>query len=85
MYGMYAYGFFFSGVLVYNEVHNDVKDETYTAGNAIACFFGIIFGAMALGMTSPSMKAVSEGKIAGYSALQIIDRNPKIDMDDSTK
>lgn len=85
MYAIYAYGFFFSGLLIKDDVHNDVKDGPYTAGNAISCFFGIIFGVMALGMTSPSMKAMSEGKVAGYSALSIIERVPKINMEEVDK
>ena len=85
MYAMYAYGFFFAGLLISDEVYNDVKGEVYTSGNAIASFFGIIFGVMALGMTSPSMKALSEGKVAGYSAFQIIDRVPKIDVEEQNK
>ena len=52
-------------------------------GDILACFFGIVFGVMSLGMASPNIKAVTEGRVAGKMAFDVIDRKPLIDMDKS--
>lgn len=80
----YAYGFGIGGYFVYQGFKNTNfgKDEPYTSGEVMSCFFGIIFGVMALGMNTPNVKALYEGRIAMNSALEIIDRVPAIDMDD---
>jgi len=36
----------------------------------------------ALGMSSPNIKAIAEGKAAGKSAFEVIDRQPEIDIYD---
>ena len=48
----------------------------------MSCFFGIIFGMFSLGMATPNIKAVLEGRAAGKMAFDIIDRKPAIDQDD---
>lgn len=48
----------------------------------MACFFGIVFGVFSLGMGTPNIKAITEGKVAGKIAYDIIDRKPKILLDD---
>jgi hypothetical protein len=57
----YSYSFFMGSVWIYHRVHNDLYDRTYRAGDILSCFFGIVFGMFALGMTSPNLKAVAEG------------------------
>lgn len=37
---------------------------------------------MSLGTASPNFKAISEGKVAGKIAYEIIEREPKILLDD---
>lgn len=37
---------------------------------------------MSLGMATPNIKAIAEGKVAGKMAFDIIDRIPKIQIDD---
>jgi hypothetical protein len=44
----------------------------------MSCFFGIIFGMFSLGMATPNIKAVVEGRAAGKMAYDIIDRVPTI-------
>ena len=39
---------------------------------------------MSIGMATPNVKAIAEGKVAGKMAFDIIDRVPKIKMDDSS-
>jgi ATP-binding cassette subfamily B (MDR/TAP) protein 1 len=41
-----------------------------------------MFGVFSLGMASPNIKAVTEGRIAGKSAYKIIERTPRILLDD---
>lgn len=50
----------------------------------MSCFFGVVFGLMSIGMATPNVKAIAEGKVAGKMAFDIIDRVPKIRMDDPT-
>lgn len=54
----------------------------YNAGDIISCFFGVVFGVMSIGMATPNIKALVEGKVAGKMAYDIIDREPKIKLDD---
>ena len=39
---------------------------------------------MSIGMATPNVKAIVEGRVAGKMAYDIIDREPKIKMDDSS-
>lgn len=73
---------YFGGLFVTEGVHNDIKDRTYTAGDVIAAFFGVIFGAMSLGIAGPNFKALTKGRQAGYVALETIHRKPQILIDD---
>ena len=41
-----------------------------------------MFGVFSLGMAGPNIKTVTEGRIAGKTAFEIIEREPKIKMDD---
>ena len=47
----------------------------------MSCFFGVIFGVMSIGMATANIKAVAEGKVAGKMAYEIIERTPKILLD----
>ena len=78
----YAFGFYFGGIFVRDNVHNDVRSRNYQSGDIVSIFFGVLFGAFSLGMAAPSMKAVNEGLVAGHFALSVIDRNPKIKLDE---
>jgi hypothetical protein len=37
-----------------------------------------MFGMFSIGMAAPNMKAITEGKVAGKQAFDIIDRVPSI-------
>jgi ABC-type multidrug transport system fused ATPase/permease subunit len=54
----------------------------YQAGDILSCFFGIVFGVFSLAMANPNIKALTEGKVAGKLAYDIIERVPKILIDD---
>lgn len=48
----------------------------------MSCFFGVVFGLFSLGAAQPNLKAVVEGRVAGKLAYDIINRKPKIEIDD---
>lgn len=87
IFGYYAYAFYAGSWLIQERVNNSSKvdpngDPNYTAGDVMSCFFGVVFGAMSIGMATPNIKAVVEGQVAGKMAFDIIDRKPKIALDD---
>jgi ATP-binding cassette subfamily B (MDR/TAP) protein 1 len=82
IYGAYAYGLSLGAVSIHKWDIKNNAGEALTAGDVISCFFGIIFGAFALGMGAPNMKAVSEARANAASALSIINRRPKILIND---
>lgn len=82
IFGYYAYGFYTGSWLIQKQVWNSKYDEPYNAGDVISCFFGVVFGIMSLGMATPNIKAVAEGRVAGKMAYDIIDRVPVIKMQD---
>lgn len=48
----------------------------------MSCFFGVVFGLFSLGMAIPNIGAITEGRVAGKMAYDIIERKPEIDMDE---
>jgi hypothetical protein len=82
VFGVYAYSFFMGTVFIYHDVYNSLTDKGYTAGNVMTCFFGVVFGMFALGLGSPNIKAIAEGRAAGKSAFEVIDRQTAIDSND---
>lgn len=48
----------------------------------MACFLGLVFGIFSLGLATPNFKALTEGRVAGKMAYDIIERVPKIKLDD---
>lgn len=53
-------------------------DTTYTAGDVLVIFFSVIMAGFMLSQLSPSLKKISEGKVAATRIFKIIDREPKI-------
>jgi ABC-type multidrug transport system fused ATPase/permease subunit len=84
IFGTYAYAFFMGSVWIYNDIWNTTYHRFYRAGEIITCFFGVVFGMFSIGMATPNMKAVIEGRTAGKMAFDIIDRKPTIDQDDAS-
>lgn len=82
IFGYYAYGFYTGSWLITKQVENSNSGEVYNIGDVLSCFFGIVFGVMALGMASPQLKSITEGRVAGKMAFDIIDRVPKIKLDE---
>mmetsp|Transcript_8698 Transcript_8698/g.6448 ORF Transcript_8698/g.6448 Transcript_8698/m.6448 type:complete len:197 (+) Transcript_8698:676-1266(+) len=80
MFAYYAYAFYFGTLLITKPEENTSKkgDPYYNGGDIMTCFFGVVFGIFSLGMAFPNMKAISEGKVAGKMAYDIIERMPAI-------
>jgi hypothetical protein len=57
----YSYAFYMGHIWIYYDINNDVMDRSYTAGDIMSCFFGVIFGMFSLGMAGPNFKALAEG------------------------
>lgn len=81
MFGYYAYAFYTGSYLITKQIKNSQSGEPYTSGDILSCFFGIVFGVFALGMATPNIKAITEGKVAGKIAYDVIDRKPRIELD----
>lgn len=79
IFGTYAYAFYMGSVWIYNDIYNDTFGRVYSAGDILSCFFGVIFGMFSVGLATPNIKAVNDGKVAGKLAFEVIDRKPQID------
>jgi ATP-binding cassette subfamily B (MDR/TAP) protein 1 len=84
LFGYYAYGFYTGSWLITNKIWNSNTNAVYNIGDILSCFFGVIFGVMSLGMAAPNMKIITEGRMSGKMAYEIIERKPKIWLDDPT-
>ena len=82
IFGYYAYAFYIGSYLITKQVENTQSKLPYSSGDIIACFFGIVYGVFSLGQATPNIKALTEGRVAGKAAFDIIDRVPKILLDD---
>ena len=78
IYAAYAYAFFIGALWVDRERKNHTFDRTYTAGDTLSVFFGVLFGLFALAGASPQFAAVIEGKSAAKLAFDVINRKPAI-------
>lgn len=78
IFAYYAYAFYTGSWLMQEKVRNtSYRDgHFYDAGDILACFFGVVFGVFSLGAMTPNLKAISEGRVAGKLAFEIIDRVP---------
>lgn len=81
MIGFYGYAFFFGGVLRASEgtwAINDKTGKLYTGGEVIGILFCVLIGVFQLGAIGPMVKAITEGKIAGKLAYDVIDHQPDV-------
>ena len=79
IFGTYSYSFFMGSVWIQKKIWNQTYDRPYSAGEVLSCFFGVVFGLMAVGNSAPNIKAVIEGRTAGKMAFDVIERQPTID------
>ena len=84
IYITYAYAFLIGGIWVDQGFYNHTYGRPYTAGDCISVFFGILFGLFPLVAAYRHLDAIQEGKIAGWLAFDVIDRQPAINQDSQT-
>jgi hypothetical protein len=65
IFATYAYSFYMGSIWIREKFPNHTYGRIYTAGDILSCFFGVVFGMFSLGMATPNLKAVAEGKVAG--------------------
>jgi ATP-binding cassette subfamily B (MDR/TAP) protein 1 len=82
LYGYYSYSFYVGSYMVTESIVNKNSGKVYTSGDIMACFLGLVYGIFSLGLATPNFKALSEGRVAGKMAYDIIERKPQIDLDD---
>jgi hypothetical protein len=80
LYGYFAFAFFTGSYLVTGKVYNDNSEKIYTSGDILSIFFGIVYGVFSLGLAAPNLKAITEGRVAGKMAYDVIERRPKIPL-----
>ena len=78
----FTYAFFSGSFLITDQIENDLYTRPYTSGDIFSCFLGLVYGMFAIGMATPNFKAITEGRVAGKLAHDIISRQPKILIDD---
>lgn len=74
----YAFGLYFGGYFRVNNIEN-FGGKLYTSGTIIAIMISVLFGAFYLGGGGPHIKSISEAKIAGKFAYDVIDALPNVD------
>jgi len=74
--GFYAYAFYFGSVLLASGKESQSKE--YSGGVVVAVMFSVVIGIFYLGGAGPHLKAISEAKVAGKLAFNIIDHVPKV-------
>ncbi|XP_061530011.1 ATP-dependent translocase ABCB1-like isoform X4 [Phycodurus eques] len=67
----YALAFWYGSTLV--------RSKEYTTGTVLTVLFALIFGAIALGQTSPNIQSFSSALGAAHQVYRIIDTKPSID------
>jgi ATP-binding cassette subfamily B (MDR/TAP) protein 1 len=78
---LYAYAFYFGGVLRWNNVESS-PGVVYSGGKIVGVLFCVVFGAMMLGGAGPHLNAIGEGRIAGRVAFEAIDQIPNIKVNE---
>ena len=81
MLGFYGYSFFFGGVLKTaggTWALNNFTGEPYSGGEIIGIMFSVLIGVFAVSAIGPMVKAITEGKIAGKLAYDVIDAQPEV-------
>ena len=79
--GFYAYSFYFGGFCRWTDDDwfiNPRTDKKYTGGEIIGLMFMIMFAIMQMTGMGPEMAAITEAKIGGKMAYDVIDHVPSV-------
>lgn len=82
LYGFYTFAFYVGSYMVTNKVINTNSGDIYSSGDIMACFLGLVYGVFSLGLATPNFKALTEGRVAGKMAYDVIERVATIPLDD---
>ena len=74
LYCYYAYSLFTGSFMITGRVNNSGTGKTYTAGDIMSCFLGLVYGIFSLAIVIPNFKALNEARIAGKLAYDIIEK-----------
>ena len=85
MMATYALGFYSSSYAIGDKWYNATKGQDWDVGTALSSFFAIIFAAFSLGQASPAFSAFANGRISGTAIFKLIERVPKIIIDEPSK
>jgi ATP-binding cassette subfamily B (MDR/TAP) protein 1 len=83
--GLNPYAYYIASWFITEQVYNGNTGKDYTSGDIFICFFGVFIGMFSVGMATPNIKAVTEGRVAGKMAFELIERKPKLETNLSTK
>lgn len=78
----YSYSFYFGGFLIWNDIEVS-EGKPYTGGVILAVIFCVVFGSLGLTGAGPAIVSISEGRVAGRLAFDIIDQKPSIVINDT--
>lgn len=78
IYISYAYATLIGGIWVEQGFENHVYGRPYRAGDCISVFICILYSMFPLISAYQHLFAISEGKLAGRLAFDVIDRQPSI-------
>jgi len=85
MFSSYGLGYWFGSITIENKWSNSVVGHVYTVGDVLTVFFSVMMAAMFLGHLPPPLKAFAAAKQAGSNVFFVLDRKPKIILNDPTK
>jgi ATP-binding cassette subfamily B (MDR/TAP) protein 1 len=82
LYGYFTWAFFSGSYMITWKEMNDNTGKLYSSGDILACFLGIVYGVFSLGLAAPNVQSLTEGRVAGKMAFDVIDRLPSIPLND---
>jgi len=82
LYGYFTWALFSGSYMITWKEMNDNTGKLYSSGDILACFLGIVYGVFSLGLAAPNVQSLTEGRVAGKMAFDIIDRHPAIPLND---
>eukprot|EP00736_Rhodelphis_marinus_P004974 Rmarinus@m.8921 len=82
IFGSYALGLWYGGVLISNQTENPYTGDPYTGGDVMLVFFVIIIGAMTMGNLAQPTQTVTSARVTAAGVYKIIERVPEIDAND---
>ena len=78
-------GFWFGSVLIEHDRMNIISDRPYNLGDVMTIFLCITMSSMIMAQIPPPIKAFVQAKDSATSMFYVINRQPKIKINDQTK